>query len=326
MDTLSAVKQVPSCGLGESASALARERLGALAQRPWSNIEDLIESAFSTVAPILPSPVLNSILALRRLDSRGSLVIRGLPVDPDLPPTPTTVTPDLRDAFPIARSALLGTVQLLGEAFAYRNEYDSEIITHVLPSRSGLDTVSSQGSRAVLPYHTEDVHLSPFLPDYLALMCLRPDPQRLARTCLVHAADVRSLLPAETVEILSLPLFHVRTPVSFGGAGGSSAPIPVFSGPREQPQIAAEFTDMVGLTRAAVDALAILIEASNRAAVEVDLDRGDLLLIDNRRVLHGRTPFEPLLDGTDRWCVRVLVRAGDLWDWRLYVDERRVVL
>jgi len=143
METLSAAKHVPSCGLDESARALARERLGMLAQKPWSNIEDLIESAFATMVPILPVSLLNSILALRRLDSRGSLVIRNLPVDIDLPPTPTAVTPDLHKAFPIARAGLLGLVRLLGEPFAYRNEYDGEIITHVLPSKTGLDSVSS---------------------------------------------------------------------------------------------------------------------------------------------------------------------------------------
>jgi alpha-ketoglutarate-dependent taurine dioxygenase len=34
---------------------------------------------------------------------------------------------------------------------------------------------------------------------------------------------------------------------------------------------------------------------------------GDLLVIDNDRAVHGRTPFIPRYDGTDRWLKRALV-------------------
>ena len=34
---------------------------------------------------------------------------------------------------------------------------------------------------------------------------------------------------------------------------------------------------------------------------------GDILLFDNRRVMHARTPFEPRYDGTDRWLQRVII-------------------
>jgi L-asparagine oxygenase len=210
--------------------------------------------------------------------------------------------------------------------FSYRAEYNGEIVTHVLPSRSSLDRVSSQGSRAILPYHTEDVHLSPLSPDYVALMCLRPDPERSARTSLVHGDDIRRVLPSGVEETLRLPLFRVRSPVSFGDLRTCSQPMPVLHGPSACPQIAAELTDMAGLTGPAQEALAVLSDVCQEVAVDVTLESGDVLLIDNRRVLHGRTSFEPKFDGTDRWCIRVLLKAGDLWDWRLYLDGRCLVL
>ncbi|NBT21304.1 MAG: hypothetical protein EBT17_04190, partial [Actinobacteria bacterium] len=39
----------------------------------------------------------------------------------------------------------------------------------------------------------------------------------------------------------------------------------------------------------------------------VVLGDGDLLVIDNDRAVHGRTPFVPRYDGTDRWLKRALV-------------------
>ena len=34
---------------------------------------------------------------------------------------------------------------------------------------------------------------------------------------------------------------------------------------------------------------------------------GDLLVVDNRRVAHARSPFRPRFDGADRWLLRVMV-------------------
>jgi len=38
------------------------------------------------------------------------------------------------------------------------------------------------------------------------------------------------------------------------------------------------------------------------------LETGDLLVIDNNKTIHGRKPFQPKYDGTDRWVQRMLVR------------------
>jgi alpha-ketoglutarate-dependent taurine dioxygenase len=39
----------------------------------------------------------------------------------------------------------------------------------------------------------------------------------------------------------------------------------------------------------------------------VVLSDGDVLVIDNDRAVHGRSPFVPRYDGTDRWLKRALV-------------------
>ncbi|MFV0131545.1 TauD/TfdA family dioxygenase [Streptomyces sp. HMX112] len=48
-----------------------------------------------------------------------------------------------------------------------------------------------------------------------------------------------------------------------------------------------------------------------RALVPVRLRPGDLILIDNYRAVHGREPFRPRYDGTDRW-MRKLTLTFDL--------------
>ena len=55
-------------------------------------------------------------------------------------------------------------------------------------------------------------------------------------------------------------------------------------------------------------------------SLSLKLCPGDLLLFDNRRVLHARTPFTARLDGTDRWLRRLYV-VPDLWAARFPKDK-----
>jgi alpha-ketoglutarate-dependent taurine dioxygenase len=41
----------------------------------------------------------------------------------------------------------------------------------------------------------------------------------------------------------------------------------------------------------------------------VRLAAGDVLVVDNDVVVHGREPFRPRYDGTDRWLKRVSVHV-----------------
>lgn len=57
-------------------------------------------------------------------------------------------------------------------------------------------------------------------------------------------------------------------------------------------------------------ALTTLASALDGAAIAHVLEPGELLIDDNRRVVHGRTSFPPRYDGTDRWRMRRMVCAS----------------
>lgn len=46
-----------------------------------------------------------------------------------------------------------------------------------------------------------------------------------------------------------------------------------------------------------------------RVSVAVSLEPGDVLVVDNDLVVHGRVPFTARYDGTDRWLKRASVRV-----------------
>ena len=57
----------------------------------------------------------------------------------------------------------------------------------------------------------------------------------------------------------------------------------------------------------AAAALKALTGELQRQLVEVALDAGDLLVVDNYKAVHGRSAFTARFDGTDRWLKKAIV-------------------
>ncbi|WP_435888864.1 TauD/TfdA family dioxygenase [Streptomyces niveus] len=57
------------------------------------------------------------------------------------------------------------------------------------------------------------------------------------------------------------------------------------------------------------DAYGRLADELARVSVPVSLEPGDVLVVDNDMVVHGRVPFTARYDGTDRWLKRASVRV-----------------
>ena len=81
----------------------------------------------------------------------------------------------------------------------------------------------------------------------------------------------------------------------------------VLSGRRDRPSMVFDADLMVGTDAVADDALRVLAEAVAEHHTSVVLEPGDLLVVDNSAAVHGRSPFTPRFDGTDRWLQRTFV-------------------
>jgi hypothetical protein len=57
----------------------------------------------------------------------------------------------------------------------------------------------------------------------------------------------------------------------------------------------------------AEQALARAVEAIEDNLMDIVLEPGDVLILDNFRVVHGRRAFYPRYDGRDRWLKRINV-------------------
>jgi L-asparagine oxygenase len=292
---------------------LERAVLELVRRHPMKDLDDAallvdIEAA----ARSLPGTLVATLVDFRLHGSAdGVLLIRGLPVDTSLPLTPSSGQPlSSWSTLPVSTAVQLMLMSVLGDVIAYADEKAGSLVQEICPAPGAERQQENTGS-CLLELHTED-GFHPNLPDFLGLFCLRSDHERQALTV---ASSIRAAWPRlsrEHVEALRRPEFRLRLASSFTGPAlrAYSAPAPVLSGPDGDPDLCVDFHATEPLTPAASGALAGLRSTMLDEMVEVALRPGDLLLVDNRKAVHGRTAFFPRYDGHDRWLRRCFVVAS----------------
>jgi L-asparagine oxygenase len=245
----------------------------------------------------------------RKGGSAGGFLIRGLPVDP-VPPTPEHADYGVGAGLPAARVFAVAAA-LFGEQYGFRPELAGRIVQDILPVAGFEDTQQSISSRAPLELHCETV-FTDNRADYIGLLCLRPDPEHVAGTVLTSTSMFLPLLDPETIDLLYQPRFSTTVDGSFLRGGGidhpiTIGPIRVLDGGTTRPRLRCDFAETRGLDDEAQAALDALYQAASATLIEVRLDAGDLLLIDNHDAFHGRTPFRFHHSAEDRWLLRTFI-------------------
>ncbi|MDP9464465.1 MAG: TauD/TfdA family dioxygenase [Actinomycetota bacterium] len=234
----------------------------------------------------------------------GALLLRGLPVGelPRTPPTPTT--PADKDS--LSEFTLLTVARRLGQPVGYEPEHGGDLVQNIVPTETAVDRQISTSSKVQLMFHTEAA-FHPYRPRYLLLLCLRGDPA--AQTTLASIFEVMPQLAADVIDVLFPPRFRTAVAESYlhGRSNVLGAPMAVLTGDRRRPSMVFDADLMVGVDEQADDALCALGDATAARHASVALEAGDLLVVDNAVAVHGRTPFAPRFDGTDRWVQRTFV-------------------
>jgi len=253
--------------------------------------------------------------ALHRYGEGGSpnnaLLVRGLLADTvGLQPTPATTTPAvLEQVARIGVLSLLAVLSALGEPFTFASLYEGRLVQHVAPVPGREAAQTSEGSDSVLEWHVEDAFTEDRC-DFFGLLCLRGEPG----VATLVAAARRLDLPDAVERVLRQPRFVVEPDIAHGVRAGPGLPVlSALTGPAEDPEICFDAVYQrpadPGDDEAAA-ALAVLVSALEDVAVAHVLESGELLIADNRRVVHGRATFRPRYDGTDRWLLRAMVCAS----------------
>jgi Fe(II)/alpha-ketoglutarate-dependent arginine beta-hydroxylase len=231
-------------------------------------------------------------------------------------PDPSTTRPE--------ELLLLMFGSLLGDPFCWGTQQNGRLIHEVLPIKGHEQEQLGSSSEALLTWHTEDV-FHPFRGDFLTFACVR-NPYAAATT-VGYVEDLD--LPEPARSVLFEERFGIRPDEShlaknnmIDGADTFETinemqrqpkPVAVLFGDRDEPYIRADpyFMTVPYGDMEARAALEDLTKAMDDKMNDLILEAGDFCFIDNFRVVHGRKPFTPRHDGTDRWLKRVNV-TGDL--------------
>ncbi|SES42543.1 guanitoxin biosynthesis L-enduracididine beta-hydroxylase GntD [Actinokineospora terrae] len=299
----------------------------------FSSVEDPeFHRASQLHAHELPRRLRQALVDFRMSEPTGVFVVSGLPVhDGGLGPTPT----DWRAARDSAKTlrhdiAFFLISCLLGEPIGWATQQDGRIMHDVFPMAGHKHDQIGWGSEELLVWHTEDA-FHPLRTDYLALMCLR-NPDGVETT----AADIADVvIDDETRAALSQERYLILPDDSHrpenAGAGDagvdprvvelrrrslervdnalrSPEPVAVLFGSPDDPYLRLDphyMKDVQGEEeQRALDTIGAAVD---KAMGGVVLEPGDIVFIDNYRVVHGRKPFQARFDGTDRWLRRLNV-------------------
>ncbi|MCW3147428.1 TauD/TfdA family dioxygenase [Stutzerimonas stutzeri] len=234
----------------------------------------------------------------------GFMRLTQLPIG-EIPPTPSSRESLCKDDDSSER-LLLQAAALLGEPVGYVQESGGSIINNFFPHRTQSRAATSDSFDTELDLHTENAFHA-IQPDYLLLLCLRQDPTSEAIT---YVASVERILDKLSYEE---QLFFLNEPYNFLSDYGPSEKNQrididkhqtVLYGDPDAPFLRFDPQFMLAFSNRAQSLLERLRDIAWSVVEPVRLDPGDLLIIDNRRTVHARSPFGARFDGSDRWMQR----------------------
>jgi L-asparagine oxygenase len=279
---------------------------------------DLVAAADSTISPAwaeaagaawqeVPGSVRKRVARFRRHSGPvGCLLVRGLPMDEEPIPDTPSVSGSTQSEPTVPAALNLMFASGLGDPAAFAAEKSGALVQDVVPVPGSEEIQGNEGS-VQLSLHNENA-FHPFRPDYVLLLCLRADHERIAglRTACLRRAYPH--LGDRCREALFRADFVTARPPSFGTALNAAAePHAVLSGSPDDPDVVVDFAATTPATSAAGTALRELESALNAQALTLRLAPGELAIVDNNVALHGRTAFAPRYDGRDRWLQRSFV-------------------
>ncbi|MDA3647997.1 TauD/TfdA family dioxygenase [Saccharopolyspora indica] len=312
--------------------ALAEKLVAELGVTDPAELENRLND-IAVYAHRMPERV-RAVLTEFRLTGRphGGLVVSGLPVEEDsLGETPTSYTAAIGGAEVVVATAVLLLVgSLVGDPFSYLSQQHGRLVLDVFPVAGHEHEQLGSSSSTLLEWHNEDA-FHPDRADWIMLLGLRNHdsvPTMFAPAQdLDLSEDARKVLFEERFVILPdeshTASFNSATTgvdddgkqaqafARISGMYTEQQRTAIFSGDPDTPYVR---IDPAFMRRdldddTAEQALGEVIDAFEAKMQDVALGTGELLIIDNKRAVHGRRPFTARYDGTDRWLRRINITA-----------------
>jgi L-asparagine oxygenase len=197
----------------------------------------------------------------------------------------------------------------MSEMIAYEAEGYGRLFQDMVPIKSMEREQTSVGSTAELEIHTEQA-FSDLKPDILSLACLRGDANAL--TFILPVKKIIDNLSSDEVTLLKQPLWKTGVDLSFKISGHEfkngdiRGPMPILSRGVDisRPILTFDQDLMFGITPRSSLMIKKVVDIYYENRISHNLKPGQIIFINNRHAVHGRSPFFPKYDGLDRFLVR----------------------
>lgn len=174
----------------------------------------------------------------------------------------------------------------LGFILSYKGERNGQIIHNIYSEPIKQLEKSSFGSKIPLSFHTE-MAFHHIVPSYVLLFCLQSDPN--CKTFIIEQYNILSQLDSISRKILEKKLFKIHPPISY------TELYKPFWRPLLKNSVFsfANHCKIEFKNQEAIQAYNKLIQICEKNKYSFILEKGDLLIINNKTQIHGRSEFNP---------------------------------
>ncbi|WP_026479757.1 TauD/TfdA family dioxygenase [Ahrensia sp. 13_GOM-1096m] len=255
-----------------------------------------------------PGPLSPRIITeIRSTLARDGYAVIATDLDDFAPATPTSLE-DNYDGPYFGEAILSFIATIIGDVQILPYQHNGRPFHDIMPLSAFKDRQTSGSSAVLLEMHTELSFVeSP--PEYLMLYCVRPDLAGVAETHLYDSQFALPALSAYHCADLASPSYQFLLDENVTDGYSENLPyLPIID--RQTSRLLRFDIDtcrpMDGDAKEAARALEIALLAKR---ISIRLRFGDLLIVDNKRMVHSRSPFAAKHDGSDRWLKRALIRS-----------------
>lgn len=242
---------------------------------------------------------------LDNLPEEGYILFSKINLDTEIPETPIKNGQNIGSHTKLARMQGI-LMSYISHLVGYEGECEGSLFQDIIPIKNTEKMQISIGSLSELEVHTEQA-FSLYKPDYISLACLRGAPDAI--TYLLDIQEIHKHLTEREYNMLWLPLWLIGVDASFllneiEDKKQIRGPLPMLSKKENKTYFIFDKDLMQGITEEANEIIDKITEIYENSRLGYCLQLGDIMIIDNRRMIHGRSCFCPKYDGKDRFLVR----------------------
>jgi Fe(II)/alpha-ketoglutarate-dependent arginine beta-hydroxylase len=232
----------------------------------------------------------------------------------------------------------------LGDLFGWLTQENGRFLRNIVPIETDKDEQLGGSSSVELFWHIEEA-FHPQRADMMTIMCYRNNEKAGTNICSLSQMDI----PQEIFAILSQPRFIIEPDKSHFLQNNVSQqwkldaehfkkiksflanpkPVPLIYGPPGFARMVVDQAFMHSLPGdyEAEETLNWFYEHMNKYKITIEMKSGDILLLDNRRVAHGRTPYKPNYGPRARWLRRgnITTDLTKAYEWKTNPHARTIL-